>query len=100
MNLYAVSYWVPFPESEYGGLVIFAGESKNSVIKSVLDRTTIPEMKHRLMYEEVDVTDKSDKWITKQYLKHLNSFLPFNITKIGTALPYHYDGEVVADFLT
>jgi hypothetical protein len=27
MNLYIVDYWVEFPQSEYGGLVVVAAES-------------------------------------------------------------------------
>ena len=37
MKLYAVSYWVPFPSSEYGGLQIWAAEGREALEEALLE---------------------------------------------------------------
>ena len=46
LNLYVSEYWVPFPSSEYGGMVIFAARSKKGVRKLAKQNTDEIEMRH------------------------------------------------------
>lgn len=39
LNLYVTGYWVPFPSSEYGGLVIIAAKDKEEAVNIALEST-------------------------------------------------------------
>lgn len=40
MNIYLVEYWVPFPNSEYGGLYVIAAENKEQVKQLCIEDTS------------------------------------------------------------
>ena len=46
LNLYVSEYWVPFPASEYGGMAIFAANSKKEVRKLAKKDTSEHDMRH------------------------------------------------------
>ena len=45
LNLYVSDYWVPFPASEYGGMVIFAAKSKKDVRRIAKQNTDKLDMR-------------------------------------------------------
>ncbi len=49
--LYLVDYWVPFPSSEYGGIVSVVGENDNEVHDLLLDwrESYISQFDNRIM---------------------------------------------------
>jgi len=45
LNLYTCDYWVPFPSSEYGGLVIFAANDTQEVLELAKEMTCRHDMR-------------------------------------------------------
>jgi len=39
MNIYVVEYWVPYPNSEYGGLFVIAAENEEQVKQICVEYT-------------------------------------------------------------
>ena len=57
LNLYVSEYWIGFPVSEYGGMVIFAANSKKEVRKLVKESTDELDMRHCTpeSFEKLDI---------------------------------------------
>ena len=57
LNLYATDYWVPFPTSEYGGLVVFAATNVDEVIQMAKGMTWKHDMEKygEAMFDPQDV---------------------------------------------
>ena len=57
MNIYIVEYWVPFPSSEYGGVVIMAANTEGMLKQlawehtSLYDRVDFPNGQEDLVLE-------------------------------------------------
>lgn len=46
MNLYLVSYWVPFPSSEYGGVYAVVAENDTQCINLLMEENHEQEYNH------------------------------------------------------
>ena len=41
LNLYLIDYWVPFPHSEYGGLVVIAAKNEDKAKEIALESSSL-----------------------------------------------------------
>jgi len=48
MKLFIVDFWEPFPSSEYGGVVVVAGNDKDEVYNILLSHFTYHKRDHSL----------------------------------------------------
>ena len=52
-NLYILDYWVPFPTSEYGGLITLIAESDQEAFELLSDEESFPEDYGHLIMEQI-----------------------------------------------
>ena len=54
-NLYILDYWVPFPTSEYGGLITLIAESDQEAFELLSDEESFPEDYGHLIMEQMTI---------------------------------------------
>lgn len=64
-NIYIVKYWEPFPESEYGGMIVVSAESREQLKK--------------LLKKNYDVTDKKRFKEAVNTAKEVNGHIPAGV---------------------
>lgn len=64
-NIYIVKYWEPFPESEYGGMIVVSAESREQLKK--------------LLKKNYDVTDKKRFKEAVNTAKEVSGHIPVGI---------------------
>jgi hypothetical protein len=64
-NIYIVKYWEPFPESEYGGMIVVSAESREQLKK--------------LLKKNYDVTDKKRFKEAVIAAKEVNGYMPAGV---------------------
>jgi hypothetical protein len=64
-NIYIVKYWEPFPESEYGGMIVVSAESREQ-LKKLLKKNYI-------------VTDKKRFKESVNTAKEVNGYMPAGV---------------------
>ena len=51
--VYIIDYWITFPSSEYGGIVICIGETDSEVFELLLNEQSFPESNTHAMMESI-----------------------------------------------
>lgn len=101
MNIYLTNDWLSFPQTEYGGLIVWASEDEESIIAEVihncLDEVDIKNMMEYLTKKELkeiqDNQEATDRFIRKRVIEQLN------VRRVGTALPNQEFG-IIEQFST
>ena len=55
MNIYSVDYWIPFPSSEYGGLVIMAARTVEDIRNLAWDYTSSYDQEHAYAFDKTNL---------------------------------------------
>ena len=51
--IYIIDYWIHFPSSEYGGIVVCIGETDLEVFELLLNEQSFPESNNTAMMESI-----------------------------------------------
>ena len=51
--IYIIDYWITFPSSEYGGIVVCIGETDMEVFELLLNEDSFPESNTNAMMESI-----------------------------------------------
>ena len=51
--VYIIDYWITFPSSEYGGIVVCIGETDLGVFELLLNEDSFPESNNTAMMESI-----------------------------------------------
>ena len=51
--IYIIDYWITFPSSEYGGIVVCIGETDSEVFELLLNEDSFPESNTNAMMESI-----------------------------------------------
>ena len=51
--VYIIDYWITFPSSEYGGIVVCIGETVSEVFELLLNEDSFPESNTNAMMESI-----------------------------------------------
>ena len=51
--VYIIDYWITFPSSEYGGIVICIGETDSEVFELLSNEQSFPESNNTAMMESI-----------------------------------------------
>ena len=51
--IYIIDYWITFPSSEYGGIVVCIGETDTEVFELLLNEDSFPESNTNAMMESI-----------------------------------------------
>ena len=51
--VYIIDYWITFPSSEYGGIVVCIGETDSEVFELLLNEDSFPESNTNAMMESI-----------------------------------------------
>ena len=51
--VYIIDYWITFPSSEYGGIVVCIGETDLEVFELLLNEQSFPESNNTAMMESI-----------------------------------------------
>ena len=51
--VYIIDYWITFPSSEYGGIVVCIGETDSEVFELLLNEQSFPESNNTAMMESI-----------------------------------------------
>ena len=51
--VYIIDYWITFPSSEYGGIVVCIGETDSEVFELLLNEQSFPESNNVAMMESI-----------------------------------------------
>ena len=56
--MYVVEYWVPFPQSEYGGLITLIAENDTQALELLSDEESFHEEHNSLIMEKIVTATK------------------------------------------
>jgi|TARA_R110000851_G_scaffold147981_3_gene288138 succinate dehydrogenase flavin-adding protein (antitoxin of CptAB toxin-antitoxin module) len=56
--MYVVEYWVPFPQSEYGGLITLIAENDTEALELLSDEESFNEEHNSLIMEKIVTATK------------------------------------------
>lgn len=76
--VYIVSYWVPFPSSEYGGLEVYVAQNDDQVINMIYDDMDVAHYDYDEAMERIVQVVKKAKKIPAQNtaeMGHVTSFI-------------------------
>ena len=51
--IYIIDYWITFPSSEYGGIVVCIGETDSEVFELLSNEQSFPESNNTAMMESI-----------------------------------------------
>ena len=57
-HIYVVEYWVPFPSSEYGGLITLIAENDTEALELLSDEESFNEEHNSLIMEKIVTATK------------------------------------------